>query len=109
MSSVDILFGIEGDKVVMRWQNATNKIEFDFQNAFEFGEQIARTAHIARFGEVPSDEHYLASQIKARVTDQLRDRLIIKAAFDIRSLTEQGKPAHFIATALVDSMLQEVT
>lgn len=106
--NVDIAFGIEGDKVVMQWQEPTNRIEFDHENAFEFGELLARKAHEAKFGTVPTDLNYLAAQVKARVTDQLRERMIMKAAFDMRSLVEQKKTPGQIAVAIVDAILQEV-
>jgi hypothetical protein len=51
---------------------------FDPQQAWMIAEHMARCAHKARFPDerIPDDFSYLANQIKARLTDDLRDRLM---------------------------------
>lgn len=107
--SVDIAIGIHQGKVVIHWHQPTTQISFDPQNAFQFGEQIARTAHKARFGtEAPNDGSYLGQQIKAKLTEDLRDRLAIRAGHIMRTLLEKGKAPEWIGKEIVDAVFSEV-
>ena len=53
-------------------------IPMEPQAAFEMGEKLARAAHTAKFGKAPeeADGAYLMSQVKSRVTEDLRKMLI---------------------------------
>jgi len=108
--SVDVAIGISQGKVLIHWQRPTTYIAFDPQNAYEFGEMMARTAHKARFGEdAPDDRSYLAQQIRARVTEELRDRMVIRTMHVIRSLQEKNKSPDFVAKEVVDTIFAEVS
>jgi hypothetical protein len=104
----NIAIGDENGRVFLRFQKPMAWIALDPQNAFDIGEAIARAAHKARFGETPTDSAYLAQQVKARLTDQLRDRLIINISTMLRSLQEQGKSPGQMALHVVDTILSEV-
>jgi hypothetical protein len=109
-ASTDIAIGIKEGKVVIHWHQPTNHISFDPQNAFDFGEQMARTAHKARFGEeAPNDGSYLASQIRQRITEDLRDRMVVRATHVIRSQEAKGKTPADVARSVVDTILAEVS
>ncbi len=106
---VDIAIGIHMDKVVIHWREPTTFITFDAQNAFDFGEQMARCAHKARFGEdAPSDGSYLAQQVRSRITEDLRNRMITRAVLMMRSMVGQEKSPEYIAAQVVDTIFAEV-
>ena len=108
--NVDIAIGIgDGGKVVMRWHQSCNRIDFEPQNAFEIAEGLARTAHKARFGEEPPDDRsYLAQQIKSKLTEKVRDRMVIRVANMLGSLRCNDKTDGYIALQIVDSIFAEI-
>ena len=108
--NTDIAIGIgEGGKVVMRWHQSCNRIDFEPQNAFEVAEGLARTAHKARFGEnAPDDTGYLAQQIKSRLTEQMRDKMVQRVAIMLTSMIRQEKSHGYMALQIVDSIFAEV-
>lgn len=108
--NMDIAIGIgEGGKVVVRWHKECNRIDFDPQNAFELAEGLARTAHKARFGEDPPDDmSYLAQQIKSKLTEKMRDRMVIRVANMLGSLRRNDKTDGYIALQIVDTIFSEV-
>lgn len=107
--STDIAIGIHEGKVLIHWHQPTTHILFEPQNAFEFGEQMARTAHKARFGEeAPSDGKYLAGEIRARLTEEMRDRLSFRVMHVIRSLTERHKTPQEVAKEVIQVIFNEV-
>ena len=108
-SNVDVALGVEDGKVVMKWQQPTACIIFDPQNAFQIGEAMARAAHEARFGVAPTDESYLAAQIRARITENLRVKAINRVTLMLRAGSLEGKTPGYRATAIVDAILREVT
>lgn len=99
-------------RVVLRYHRPVTEILFEAQNAFEIAEGLARAAYEARFGTPPPGNQasvgYLAQQIKARVTDDLRNQLVEKAAFDMRSMAAQGRDPAYIAQQTVDNILAAV-
>lgn len=108
--NVDIAIGIgEGGKVVLQWHHICNRIDLDPQNAFDIAEALARTAHKARFGEdAPSDTNYLAQQIKSRLTEQMRDKMVARVALMLSSMIRQEKTHGYMAMQIVDSIFAEV-
>lgn len=108
--NVDIAIGIgEGGKVVARWNKPCNRIDFDPQNAFDIAEALARTAHKARFGEdPPDDKSYLAQQIKSRLTEQMRDKMVARVALMLTSMIRKDKTHGYMALQIVDSIFAEV-
>ena len=110
MSNVDVGLGIRDGQVLITWNGAREAIAFDPQNAFEFGEALARKAHVARFGEEPPpDSSYIAGQVRARVVDELRVRMTLRLTHVIRTMQRQEKTPNQIATQVVDILLAEVT
>jgi hypothetical protein len=106
--STDIAIGIFQDKVVIHWHAPTTSISFDPQRAFEFGEQMARTAHKARFGEeVENDGKYLSRQIRQRMTEDLRDKMITRVRVMLPSLLD-SKNLDYTARSIVDTIFSEV-
>ncbi len=86
------------------------KIALDAQAAFEMGESLARAAYTARYGtEPPSDTGYLHEQIRARVTEQMRDMLANRVSVMLNSLRHDP---HYnnrrLAETLVDTILTKV-
>ncbi len=98
-------------QVCLSYQRPVQEIVFAPQNAFEIAEGLARAAYTARFDKEPppGDVGYLASQIKARVTTELRGQLVTKTAFELRSMLEQKWDHNRIAQHLVDNLLAYVT
>lgn len=107
--NVDVALAVESGKVVMTFHQPTNLIVFDPQNAFNLGEALARTAHRAKFGkEAPSDNSYIAQQVKARITEQMRDKMVTRVAQMLRSMMQEGKLPAVMAVHVVDTIFAEV-
>lgn len=108
-ASVDVALGIHDGKIVMTWRTPTSIITFDPENAFQLAEAIARSAHEAKFGKVvQTDKSYLAQQIKYRVTDEIRGRMVLEAGFSLKKMLEQDRGPDYIAKEIVDRILSEV-
>lgn len=97
----------EGGNVLIVFPKPIIWCQLDPQTAFEAGEQIARAAHEARFGTPPqSDGSYIAQQVKARITEDLRDRMVARVALMLNSI---GRKSHGEqAMMIVDTILAEV-
>lgn len=85
-------------------------IPIDPQAAFECAEKLARAAHTAKFGEPPqSDESYIRDQIRARVTDNIRDRMTNRVSLMLNTLREDKRHNNrALAQLLVETILQKV-
>lgn len=108
--SIDVAVGVVEGKVVIKWHEPVTEITFDANNAYTVGEAMARAAHEAHFGakaNVGADRSFIAEQIKMRVTDELRQKMILKAATIVRSMQDQKRTPGQIAVHVVDSVLQE--
>lgn len=85
-------------------------IPMDPQAAFDGAEQLARAAHMARFGKpAQSDRGYLAEQIKSRCTDQIRDWMVNRVTHMLRTLrTSPAYSDRKLAETLVDTVMTKV-
>ena len=85
-------------------------IPMEPQAAFDGAEQLARAAHMARFGKpAQSDRGYLAEQIKARCTDQIRDWMVNRVTHMLRTLrTSPAYSDRKLAETLVDTVMTKV-
>lgn len=96
--------------VVLMFPKAVAWAKLDPQTAFNLAEAMARAAHTARFGQPPTtDKGYLHEQIRARVTEELHQLLVTRAALMIHDLTNRNQPPDFIARAVVEAVLAKVT
>lgn len=108
-SGVDVAIGVQDGKVIAKWQMPTAQIVFDPQNAYRIGEALARAAHEAQHGvAVQSDESYLAEQVRARIGDQWRARMINRFVRMFGSMERQRKTPAYIAEQMVDALLREI-
>lgn len=99
----------KGGYVLWSFSRPTTNLELEPQKAFEIAEATARAAHRARFGtEPPSDGSYIAQQVRARVTEDLRSRMITRAVLMMRSMVNQERDPNYIAQQLVDTIFSEV-
>jgi hypothetical protein len=100
-------------RVILKYHRPVTEIVFEPQNAFEIAEGLARAAYEARFGRKPPDDAremgYLASQIGKRISGEMRNRYVEKAAFDIKAMLLAGKDPTHIAQQTVDNLLAQVT
>ena len=104
--NVDVAVGVVQGKVVAKWHQPTNQIVFDPQNAFEVGEALARAGHEARFGTKPAaDASYIAEQVRARVTEELRDHMVARVALVLPQLMERKWTPGRTALEVVDICL----
>ena len=80
------------------------------QAALEGAEQLARAAHMARFGKpTQSDRGYLAEQIRSRCTDQIRDWMVNRVTHMLKTLrTSPAYPDRKLAETLVDTVMTKV-
>lgn len=107
--SIHVAVGDQNGKVVLSFDRPIQNWVLDPQNAFQIGEAIAKAAHTAKFGKVPqADGSYIAQQVKARVTDEIRARMVLQAGFALRSMLEQNRKPEYIAAEIVNRILSEV-
>lgn len=107
--NVEIALRSHEGKVILQWHKPVTRIIFEPQNAFTLAENLARAAHTARFpGErLPEDFSYLAQQVKQRLTDQMRDKLVIRVRAMLPSLLER-KDLNYISLQIVDTIFAAV-
>ncbi|MCR4331265.1 MAG: hypothetical protein NUV34_00955 [Sulfuricaulis sp.] len=86
------------------------EISVDPQAAFDIGEQLARAAHTARFGEpLKSDMSYLQDQIRKRTTEDYRMFLVQRVTVMLNSLRNSpGWSNGRLAAEVVDTILTKV-
>lgn len=102
--------GIRDGQVVVQFPSAVQWVGVDPQTAVNIGEAMARAAFEIRNGRPPRDDvGVLQEEIKKKATDILRASMITRAEIILRQLLERGRKPNYIATELVDRMLQEVT
>lgn len=96
-------------EVILHFSRQTKDLVMKPENAFPIAEGIARAAHRAKFGDTPNNDHsYLAQQVRARVTEQLRDRMVVRAGVMLTSMIEKQKDVSYMAQQITDSILAEV-
>ena len=95
-------------KVVLRFSKPTQNLVLEPQNAFPIAEAVARAAHTAKFGQTPPDGSYLAQQVRARLTEGLHARMVIRATRLISNLIERKHAPDYVARQVVDAILAEV-
>jgi hypothetical protein len=107
--SVDIALKDVRGKVVMLFPRPVPHVVFAPQGAFDFAENLARAAHRARFpgDRVPNDFHYLAQQIKQRLTEEMRDRLIVRLRAMLPSALE-SKDLGYVSRQVVDTVFAAI-
>lgn len=109
INNVEIAIGVVDGKVVAKWHEPTQCIVFDPQNAFDVGEALARAAHNARFpGEPLPDANYIANQVRARLTENLRVRMINRVSLMLETETFRSWTPGKRAMHLVDAIFREV-
>lgn len=99
-------------QVVLKYFRPVTEIVFDPQNAFEFAEGMARASYEARFGKPPPGDAFageLSRQVKNRATNEMRNVMVQKQTFNIRSMIQQGKAPDVIARNVVDTLLADLT
>lgn len=103
--NVEVAMKVMNGKVLMTWPVPRAHIFFEPQAAFDLAEHMARAAHRAKFpGEqMPEDFSYLAQQIKQRLTDAMRDRLVIRLRTALPSLLV-SKDLNYVAQQMVDTI-----
>lgn len=102
-----------GNAVIIRFSTegaSPLEISVDPQAAFDIGEQLARAAHTARFGEpLQSDMSYLQDQIKKRMTEDYRMFLTQRATVMLNSLRHSAQWSNGrLAAELVDTILTKI-
>ena len=85
-------------------------IPMDPQAAFEGAEQLARAAHMARYGKpAQSDDSYLKEQIRARLTDQMRDWLCNRLTIMLKTIRHSPEYSdRRLAETMVDTVMTKV-
>ena len=101
--------GIRDGQMVMQFPNAVQWLAVDPQTAVNIGEALARAGYEIRHGHQPPDNTaVLQEEIKRRATDMIRLSMITRSEIILRQLLERNRSLNYIATELVDRMLQEV-
>ena len=101
--------GIRDGQVVMQFPHAVQWVAVDPQTAVDIGEALARAGYEIRHGHPPRENAaVLQEEIKRKATDIVRLSMITRSEIILRQLLERGRNPNYIATELVDRMLQEV-
>lgn len=101
--------GIRDGQVVMQFPNAVQWVAVDPQTAVNIGEALARAGYEIRHGHAPQENTaVLQEEIKRKATDMVRKSMITRSEIILRQLLERNRSLNYIATELVDRMLQEV-
>jgi hypothetical protein len=105
-----IAIGVEKGRAVMRFPEPKVWIAFDGQNAQQVAEALARAAYEAHYGRPPPDDRsFIAGQVKARVTGQIRDQMVTRINLILHSLREKKTVSNgMLAMELVDRILSDV-
>ena len=105
----NMMIGVEDGFVFVRYPQPMLAVVMEPQNAFDIGEQLARAAHRARFGEDPPDDRsYLANQIRERLTDEMRSRMINRVIILLNNRDTNPKTPGYWAMQIVDSVFNAV-
>ena len=101
--------GIRDGQVVMQFPHAVQWVAVDPQTAVDIGEALARAGFEIRNGHPPRENTaVLQDEIKRKATDIVRLSMITRSEIILRQLLERKRSMNYIATELVDRMLQEV-
>ena len=96
----------EGEHVVLLFEKPVMFVLLEPEQAFAAAEQMARDAHEAKFGQpAQTDGSYLGAQIRARVTEDMRDRMIQRATLVLGNLYERKYTPGRAAMEVVDTIL----
>ena len=105
-----VMVGDEHGQVFLRFPQPMQVLVLDPQNAFTIAEAVARSAHKARFGvDAPTDQSYLAQQVKDRLTDEMRDRMIARVTLLLNNAKTEPKTPGYWAMQIVDSVFNAVS
>lgn len=107
--NVDIGVGIVKGKVLINWAHPRTEIVFKPESAHAFGEEMARQAYRCAYPDqkMPDDFSYLAKQIKERLTDDMRNRLLLRIAAMLPSLLEK-RDLSYAAAQIVDTVFSAI-
>ena len=101
--------GIKNGQVIMSFPLPVQWVAVDPQTAVNIGEALARAGFEIRNGRPPRDNAaVLQEEIKAKATDIVRLTMIRRVEIILPQLLERKRSWNYIATELVDRMLQEV-
>lgn len=93
-------------KVILQFSKPTQNLAMEPADAFPIAEAMARAAHSAKFpGEKLEDGSYIADQVRARVTEQLRDRMVVRASLVLNNLYQKKWTPGKAALEIVDIVL----
>ena len=93
-------------KVILQFSKPTQNLAMEPGDAFPIAEGIARAAHDAKFpGEKLGDGSYIAQQARARVTEQIRDAMVQRAAIVMGNLYQKKWTPAKAALEIVDIVL----
>lgn len=107
---LEVAVTVHDGKVVLHLSQSRDYFVLTAAQASAMAEHLARNAYEAHYGKTAPDRgSELARQIQAKAVDEVRPRLITRAAHIIRSLTDGGKSFEYIAEHAVDAVLKEVT
>lgn len=92
--------------VILQFSKPTQNLAMQPGNAFPIAEAMARAAHQAKFpGEPMHDGSYIAQQVNARVTEALRDAMVVRASVVMGNLYQKKWTPGKAALEIVDIVL----
>lgn len=100
----------ENGRVVLKFPKAVSWCELDPEMARQAAEAMARAAYRCKYRvDPPSHLSALGMEIRARVTQELRNQLVNRMTLIVQSLQDKGRAPNVIAQELVDQLLARVT
>lgn len=110
--SMEVAIGVVQGKVIAKWPQAVDAIEFDPQNAYRIGLMLSRAAMEAYRGNEAKDADMELligelAQVGVKVSDAKRDMLIAAVSTILKTLIDQKRSPGYIALHCVDQVLKE--
>lgn len=93
-------------RVILQFSKPTQTLVMEPGEAFPIAEGMARAAHSARYPhEKLTDGSYIATQVRARVTENIRDAMVARAAIVMGNLYQKKWTPAKAALEIVDVVL----
>ena len=92
----------EDGKVIWQFSRKTESIVMDPENARQIAEGTAKAAYACVYGRAPEEG-------KSVINENMQMKLLNRLTLSIRSMQDKNKKPGYIAAAVLDIVLREVT
>lgn len=106
--ATDMIVAVESGRVILRFREPKQWVAFDPQNAMAVSGRMAKLAYELHTGKPAPDGAAMEQTVRAKLTDQMRTRMIARVALMLPGLVEKGKTPGYIAMQVVDTIFSAV-